>query len=171
MGITEHSEREFFFFPKVNINLVIFKIHVQSYSVNSSQIAGKYLCSLIKDISLSANLNLMSTIQQLILSTTLQLKKNVHSLYISHPVKKEHYAKWHKPIRERQVSHDFTHMWGLMSTLNWSKTETDLQIESRQKARDRERGVGGMEGLSKKSKKRKNSQTWKTVWDLAGGGV
>ena len=32
---------------------------------------------------------------------------------------REHYAKWNKPVRERQVPYDFTHMWNLMH-----KTET-----------------------------------------------
>ena len=26
----------------------------------------------------------------------------------------EHYAKWNKPVRERQVPYDFTHIWNLM---------------------------------------------------------
>ena len=30
----------------------------------------------------------------------------------------EHYAKWNKPVRERQIPYDFTHMWNLMSKLN-----------------------------------------------------
>ena len=30
----------------------------------------------------------------------------------------EHYAKWNKPVRERQIPYDFTHMWNLMNKLN-----------------------------------------------------
>ena len=30
----------------------------------------------------------------------------------------KHYAKWNKPIRERQIPYDLTHMWNLMNTLN-----------------------------------------------------
>ena len=30
----------------------------------------------------------------------------------------EHYAKWNKPIRERQMPLDFTHMWNQMNKLN-----------------------------------------------------
>ena len=30
----------------------------------------------------------------------------------------EYYAKWNKPVRERQIPHDFTHMWNLMNKLN-----------------------------------------------------
>ena len=30
----------------------------------------------------------------------------------------EHYAKWNKPVRERQIPCDFTHMWNLMNILN-----------------------------------------------------
>ena len=27
----------------------------------------------------------------------------------------EHYAKWNKPVRERQMLYDFTHMWNLVN--------------------------------------------------------
>ena len=30
----------------------------------------------------------------------------------------EHFAKWNKPVRERQIEYDFTHMWNLMNKLN-----------------------------------------------------
>ena len=30
----------------------------------------------------------------------------------------EHYAKRNKPVRERQIPYDFTHMWNLMNKLN-----------------------------------------------------
>ena len=30
----------------------------------------------------------------------------------------EHYAKWNKPVRERQIPYDFTHMWNLTNKLN-----------------------------------------------------
>ena len=30
---------------------------------------------------------------------------------------REHYAKWNKPVRERQIPYDFTHMWNLMNKL------------------------------------------------------
>ena len=29
----------------------------------------------------------------------------------------EHYTKWVKPIRERQMPYDFPHMWNLMNKL------------------------------------------------------
>ena len=31
---------------------------------------------------------------------------------------REHYAKWNKPVRERQIPYDFTHMWNLMNKLD-----------------------------------------------------
>ena len=31
---------------------------------------------------------------------------------------REHYAKWNKPVRERKVPYDFTHLWNQMKTLN-----------------------------------------------------
>ena len=30
----------------------------------------------------------------------------------------EHYAKWNKPVRERQIPYDFTYMWNLMNKIN-----------------------------------------------------
>ena len=30
----------------------------------------------------------------------------------------EHNAKWNKPVREKQIPHDFVHMWNLMNKLN-----------------------------------------------------
>ena len=30
----------------------------------------------------------------------------------------EHYAKWNKPVRKRQISYDFSHMCNLMNKLN-----------------------------------------------------
>ena len=30
----------------------------------------------------------------------------------------EHYAKWKKPVTERQIPYDFTHVWNLMNKLN-----------------------------------------------------
>ena len=30
----------------------------------------------------------------------------------------EHYAKWNKPVRERQISYVFTHMWDPMNKVN-----------------------------------------------------
>ena len=30
----------------------------------------------------------------------------------------EHYTKWNKPVRERQIPYDLTHIWNLMNKLN-----------------------------------------------------
>ena len=30
----------------------------------------------------------------------------------------EHYTKWIKPVRERQIPYDLTHMWNLVNKLN-----------------------------------------------------
>ena len=38
----------------------------------------------------------------------------------------EHYAKWNKPVREKQIPYDFTYMWNLMPKIN--KVETDSWI-------------------------------------------
>ena len=44
----------------------------------------------------------------------------------------EHYAKWNKSVRERQVPYDFTPMWNLMKKLN-KQNRHDL-IDSRMSA-------------------------------------
>ena len=34
----------------------------------------------------------------------------------------EYYAKWNKPVKERQVAHDFTYIWNLVNKINkWTK--------------------------------------------------
>ena len=30
----------------------------------------------------------------------------------------KHYAKWNKPVRERQIPYDLTYMWNLMNKIN-----------------------------------------------------
>ena len=35
----------------------------------------------------------------------------------------DYYAKWNKPAKERQIPHDFTHMWKLMNKLNKQNTD------------------------------------------------
>ena len=32
---------------------------------------------------------------------------------------RKHYAKWNKPVGERQIPYDFIHMWNLVNKLNW----------------------------------------------------
>ena len=52
-----------------------------------------------------------------------------HRILLSHDKKKispfvtieepgEHYAKWNKPVRGRQIPYDVIHMWTLMNKLN-----------------------------------------------------
>ena len=36
----------------------------------------------------------------------------------------EYYAKWNKPIRERQIPYDFTYMWNLINKTNKIETES-----------------------------------------------
>ena len=36
----------------------------------------------------------------------------------------EHYAKYNKPVRERQISYDRTHMWDLIKKIK-KNVETD----------------------------------------------
>ena len=37
------------------------------------------------------------------------------TLYNSMDGPGKHYAKWHKPVRERHIPYDFIHMWNLMN--------------------------------------------------------
>ena len=43
----------------------------------------------------------------------------------------EHYAKWNKPVREREVPYDFTHMWNLMKNCT-NKQNKDRIIDGEQ---------------------------------------
>ena len=45
-------------------------------------------------------------------------KEENFTLYNSMDGSGERYAKWNKPVRERQIPFDLTHMWNLMNTLN-----------------------------------------------------
>ena len=48
---------------------------------------------------------------------TIKRKENF-TLWYSMDGPGEHYAKWNKPVRERQVPYDLTHIWNLMNKLN-----------------------------------------------------
>ena len=62
----------------------------------------------------------------------------------------EYYAKWNKPVRERQTPYDFTHMWILMNKLELTrKMGSDLQMGSRLTAGGGRWGGGGMEQKGK----------------------
>ena len=61
----------------------------------------------------------------------------------------EHYATWNKPVRERQIPYDLTHMWNLMNKLNWQAKQRQTH---RWRTDDSQSGGEGVEGLSKKEK-------------------
>ena len=44
-------------------------------------------------------------------------KKNIFTLCNSMDGPGEYYAKWNKPVRERQIPYDLTHVWNLMNKL------------------------------------------------------
>ena len=46
------------------------------------------------------------------------IKEENFTICKSLDVPREHYAKWNKPVRERQIPYDFTHMWNRMTKLN-----------------------------------------------------
>ena len=41
----------------------------------------------------------------------------------------EQYAKWNKPVRERQTPYDFTHVWSLMNKLTNKESGDGLTDE------------------------------------------
>ena len=61
----------------------------------------------------------------------------------------EHYAKWNKPIREKQILYDFTHVESNEQTELISEIETDAWTESRMAAME---GWGGR-GIKQKGKR------------------
>ena len=63
---------------------------------------------------------------------------------------REHYAKWNKPVKERQIPYDFTHKWNLTTNLT-NKQNRERLIDGEQE--DGWGGGGhGVKGLSKKEK-------------------
>ena len=55
---------------------------------------------------------------------------------------REYYVKWNKPVKERQISCDFTYMWNLMNKTN--KIETDSCIQRTDWQRSERRAVAGL---------------------------
>ena len=53
----------------------------------------------------------------------------------------EHYAKWNKQVRERQIPCDFTHMWNLMNKQNKQGKWGQTQMESRMTASEEGRRI------------------------------
>ena len=77
----------------------------------------------------------------------------------------EHFVKWNKPIGERQIPYDFTHVESNEQTTN-KQNRDRLIVGEQMTASGRVRlGVGGIE-----QKKKKDSWTRTTVWWLLGGG-
>ena len=74
---------------------------------------------------------------------------------------REHYDKWIKPVGERQIPYDVTHMWNLMT--NWTnKQNRDRLIDGELW------GIEGGQEVEGWSKKEKGPWTWTTVWWLQG---
>ena len=44
----------------------------------------------------------------------------------------EHYANWDKPVRERQIPYDFTHMWKESNEKNWTNKENGDRLIDRE---------------------------------------
>ena len=55
----------------------------------------------------------------------------------------EHYDKWNKLVRERQIPYDFTYMWNLINKINLkNKIETDSSDTENRLTAVRGEGVG-----------------------------
>ena len=59
-----------------------------------------------------------TTMEHLHIGILLSHKKENFNLCKSMDGPREHYAKWNKPVRERQLPYDLTHMWNLTNKLN-----------------------------------------------------
>ena len=83
----------------------------------------------------------------------------------------EHYAKWIKPVRGRQIPYDFTYMCNLMKKQT-NKQNRDRLIDRKQ---DDSSGVGErveVGGWRDWAKRKKDLWTWTTVrWLLRVGGI
>ena len=72
----------------------------------------------------------------------------------------EHYAKWNKPVSERQIPYDLTYMWNLMDKNKLRKQKQLIDTENRLTAVRAEVGWGLGEigkGIKQKKEKRKTS--------------
>ena len=91
----------------------------------------------------------------------------------------EHYAKWNKPDRERQIPYEFTYMWNLINKLT-DKIETDSYIENKWQLSEKW-GQGWVQKVKTLCKKKNDEKTphryrqWygayqRERWAGAGGG-
>lgn len=51
----------------------------------------------------------------------------------------EYYAKWNKPVRERQIPHDLMNVRNLMNKINWWSKQNQ-KYEYREQTDGRQRG-------------------------------
>ena len=75
------------------------------------------------------------------------------------------YAMWNKPVREREVPYDFTHIWNLINKINYHKiadpsTENTLTADSYQWGGSLQGWVKKMKPLRKKEKTHKYRQEY-----------
>ena len=77
----------------------------------------------------------------------------------------EHYAKWNKSVKERQIPWFHSYVESNEQTELTSKIKTDSWTESRMTAT-----VGKVRGWMDWAKRKKDSWTWTTVWWLLGTG-
>ena len=60
---------------------------------------------------------------------------------------RKHYAKWNRPVRERQISYDWTHMWNL---IKWTNKENRDRVIEREQADNCGEVRGWRDGARKK---------------------
>ena len=78
----------------------------------------------------------------------------------------EHYAKWNRQVRERQIPYNFTHTLNLVNKLN-NKENGDRLID--RELVTAKAGVGGGEGVEGLSKKEKGLMDMDNSVVIAGG--
>ena len=73
--------------------------------------------NILKSISVIHHINKMKDKNHMIISIDAEKAFDKIQQWIFQPG--EHYAKWNKPVRKRQIPYDFTHIYHLMNKLNW----------------------------------------------------
>ena len=78
----------------------------------------------------------------------------------------EYYAKWNKPVRERQIPYDFPYMWNLMNKTKKYNRNGFIDTENWQLSGGREVvGLGEKgEGIKQKKKEQQQQNPLKPDW-------
>ena len=166
--ILQGNHADTLFCPQTHLSLLKFHLAFTAEPkiwriCNLKVISEKDILWTLKETTLSSSVNYQSS--KIPRDGSLDPCLIVKKLQIILKPEGEHYAEWNKPVRERQIPHDFTHMWNLINKLRTNKQNRDRFIDREQ---DNSYGKGEVRGWRDWAKKRKDSWTWTTVWWLGG---